>query len=168
MNYLSIKGELIGLDISNEMTTQFKNKGFNNFEKHPFFRSYLRLLKDVKLSHFGSSKYFLIYEFDLETKDLRFLKRIENSTQEEEKHGDIKKAKSVSELLENVSVFVANRYGPNIKRIKRRFIPIISREKNIEKTLNKVKLYSNKIEIEKENRLNKEIIFIKREEIANW
>ncbi len=118
--------------------------------------------------HFGSSKYFLIYEFDLETKDLRFLKRIENSTQEEEKHGDIKKAKSVSELLENVSVFVANRYGPNIKRIKRRFIPIISREKNIEKTLNKVKLYSNKIEIEKENRLNKEIIFIKREEIANW
>jgi len=23
--------------------------------------------------HFGSSKYFLIYEFDLETKDLRFL-----------------------------------------------------------------------------------------------
>lgn len=118
--------------------------------------------------HFGSSKYFLIYEFDLETKDLRFLKRIENSTQEEEKHGDIKKAKSVSELLGNVSVFVANRYGPNIKRIKRRFIPIISREKNIEKTLNKVKLYSNKIEIEKENRLNKEIIFIKREEIANW
>lgn len=118
--------------------------------------------------HFGSSKYFLIYEFDLETKNLRFLKRIENSTQEEEKHGDIKKAKSVSELLENVSVFVANRYGPNIKRIKRRFIPIISREKNIEKTLNKVKLYSNKIEIEKENRLNKEIIFIKREEIANW
>jgi len=50
MNYLSVKGELIALDISNEMTTQFKNKGFNNFEKHLFFLSYLRLLKGVKLS----------------------------------------------------------------------------------------------------------------------
>ena len=114
--------------------------------------------------HFGSSKYFLIYDFDLETKDLRFLKRIENSTQEEEKHGAIKKAKSVSELLKNVFVLVAFRYGPNIIRIKKRFVPIISREKNIEKTLNKVKLYSNKIksEIEKEKGIDKGIIYIKK------
>jgi len=115
--------------------------------------------------HFGSSKYFLIYDFDLETKDLRFLKRIENSSQEEEKHGDIKKAKSVSELLKNVFVLVAFRYGPNIIRIKKRFVPIISREKNIDKTLNKIKLLSNKIktEIEKEKGIDKEIIYIK-----NW
>ena len=114
--------------------------------------------------HFGSSKYFLIYDFDLETKDLRFLKRIENSSQEEEKHGDSKKAKSVSELLKNVFVFVAFRYGPNIIRIKKRFVPIISREKNIEKTLNKVILCSNKIksEIEKEKGIDKEIIYIKK------
>ena len=114
--------------------------------------------------HFGSSKYFLIYDFDLETKDLRFLKRIENSTQEEEKHGDIKKAKSVSALLKNVFVLVAFRYGPNIIRIKKRFVPIISREKNIEKALNKVELYSNKIksEIKKEKGIDKEIIYIKK------
>jgi len=114
--------------------------------------------------HFGSSKYFLIYDFDLETKDLRFLKRIENSTPEEEKHGDIKKAKSVSELFKNVFVLVAFRYGPNIIRIKKRFVPIISREKNIEKTLNKVKLCSNKIksEIEKEKGIDKGIIYIKK------
>ena len=114
--------------------------------------------------HFGSSKYFLIYDFDLETKDLRFLKRIENSTQEEEKHGDIKKVKSVSELLKNVFVLVAFRYGPNIIRIKKRFVPIISREKNIEETLNKVKLCSNEIksEIEKEKGIDKDIIYIKK------
>ena len=114
--------------------------------------------------HFGSSKYFLIYDFDLETKDLRFLKRIENSTQEEEKHGDIKKAKSVSELLKNVFVLVAFKYGPNIIRIKKRFVPIISREKNIEKTLNKIKIYINKIksEIKKEKGIDKEIIYIKK------
>jgi len=94
----------------------------------------------------------------------RFLKRIENSTQEEEKHGAIKKAKSVSELLKNVFVLVAFRYGPNIIRIKKRFVPIISREKNIEKTLNKVKLFSNKIksEIEKEKGIDKDIIYIKK------
>ena len=114
--------------------------------------------------HFGSSKYFLIYDFDLKTKDLRFLKRIENSTQEEEKHGDIKKAKSVSELLKNVFVLVAFKYGPNIIRIKKRFVPIISREKNIEKTLNKIKIYINKIksEIKKEKGIDKEIIYIKK------
>ncbi|MBA7542670.1 hypothetical protein ES705_34994 [subsurface metagenome] len=114
--------------------------------------------------HFGSSKYFLVYEFDLETKDLKFLKRIENSTPEEEEHGDIKKAKGVSELLKNIFVFAAFRYGPNIIRIKKRFVPIISREKNIEKTLNKVKLFSNKIksEIKKEKEIDKEIIYIKK------
>ena len=114
--------------------------------------------------HFGSSKFFLIYDFDLETKDLRFLKRIENSTQEEEEHGDIKKAKSVSELLKNIFVFAAFRYGPNIVRIKKRFVPIISREKNIEKTLYKIKLISNKIksEIEKEKGIDKEIIYIRK------
>ena len=116
--------------------------------------------------HFGSSKYFLIYDFDLEAKDLRFIKRIVNSSQEEEKHGDIKKAKSVSELLKNVFIFTAFRYGPNIIRIKKRFVPIISREKNIEKTLYKIKLISNKIksEIEKEKGIDKEIIYIKKEE----
>ena len=116
--------------------------------------------------HFGSSKYFLIYDFDLETEDLRFIKRIVNSSQEEEKHGDIKKAKSVSELLKNVFVFAAFRYGPNIVRIKKQFVTIISREKNIEKTLYKIKLLSNKIksEIEKEKGIDKEIIYIKKEE----
>ncbi|HAJ32888.1 MAG TPA: hypothetical protein DCK79_05905 [Candidatus Atribacteria bacterium] len=44
--------------------------------------------------HFGSSNYFLIYDFDLETKDLRLLKKIENSTQVEEKHGILKKQKA--------------------------------------------------------------------------
>jgi len=116
--------------------------------------------------HFGSSKYFLIYEFNLETKDLKFLNKIENSTPEEEKHGDTKKAKSVSELLKNIFVFAAFRYGPNIIRIKKRFVPIISREKNIEKTLYKIKFLSNKIksEMEKEKGIDKEIIYIKKEE----
>jgi predicted Fe-Mo cluster-binding NifX family protein len=126
---------------------------------------------DFSVEHFGSAKYFLFYEFDLEKKNIVFLKSINNYTlpEEEEKHGDLKKAKSVSELLENVSVFVANKYGPNIKRIKKRFVPIISREKNIEKTLSRIKKINRQIktEVEKENRLDKNIIFIKREDVTN-
>ncbi len=126
---------------------------------------------DFSVEHFGSAKYFLFYEFDLEKKNIVFLKSINNYTlqKEEEKHGDLKKAKSVSELLENVSVFVANKYGPNIKRIKKRFVPIISREKNIEKTLSRIKKINRQIktEVEKENRLDKNIIFIKREDVTN-
>ena len=126
---------------------------------------------DLSVEHFGSAKYFLFYEFDLEKKNIVFLKSINNYTlqKEEEKHGDLKKAKSVSELLENVSVFVANKYGPNIKRIKKRFVPIISREKNIEKTLSRIKKINRQIktEVEKENRLDKNIIFIKREDVTN-
>lgn len=127
---------------------------------------------DFSDEHFGSAKYYLFYEFDLEKKNMVFLKSINNynpQEEEEEKHGDPKKAKSVSELLKNVSVFVANKYGPNIKRIKKRFVPIISRERNIEKTLSRIKDINHqiKIEIEKESKLDKKIIFIKREEIAN-
>ena len=126
---------------------------------------------DFSDEHFGSAKYYLFYEFDLEKKNMVFLKSINNYTpqEEEEKHGDPKKAKSVSELLENVSVFVANKYGPNIKRIKKRFVPIVSRGKNIEKTLSRIKEINHQIktEIEKENRLDKNIIFIKREDITN-
>ncbi|MEA2021103.1 MAG: NifB/NifX family molybdenum-iron cluster-binding protein [Candidatus Caldatribacteriota bacterium] len=126
---------------------------------------------DFSDEHFGSAKYYLFYEFDLEKKNIVFLKSINNYTpqEEEEKHGDPKKAKSVSELLKNVSVFVANKYGPNIKRIKKRFVPIVSRERNIEKALSRIKKINHQIktEIEKENKLDKKIIFIKREEIAN-
>lgn len=115
--------------------------------------------------HFGSSKYFLIYEYDLETKDLIFLEKVINSTEEEEKHGDSKKAKSVSELLKNVFIFVAFSYGPNIIQIRKKFIPIISREKNITNALNKIKQYNDRIksEIEKEKSIEKDIIYIKKE-----
>jgi predicted Fe-Mo cluster-binding NifX family protein len=122
-------------------------------------------VSEFTTEHFGSSKYFLIYEFDLETGDLIFLEKVDNSTPEEEKHGDSKKANSVSELLKNVFIFVAFTYGPNIIRIRKRFIPIISRGKNIKKTLNKIKLLNDQIksEIEKENSIDKDIIYIKEE-----
>jgi len=112
--------------------------------------------------HFGSSKYFLIYELDLDTKKLKFLEKLENSSPEEEIHGDPKKAKKISELMEEVSVLVGFEMGPNIIRIRKKFIPVVSREKNIKIALEELKELNHeiKIELDKESGADKKILYI--------
>ena len=112
--------------------------------------------------HFGSSKYFLIYELDLDTKKLKFLEKLENSSPEEKIHGDPKKAKKISELIEEASVLVGFKMGPNIIRIRKKFIPVISREKNIKIALEELKELNHeiKIELNKKNETNKKILYI--------
>jgi predicted Fe-Mo cluster-binding NifX family protein len=77
--------------------------------------------------HFGDSKYYDIYEIS-ET-DSKFVKRIKNTTEEdnEEIHADPKKAKGVSQLFkkEDVKVLVSKVFGPNIKRIKTKFVCVL-------------------------------------------
>ena len=109
--------------------------------------------KTFCLDHFGDSKYFLVYEVDSETKDINFLEKIENNSLEEKMHGDPKKAKGISGILKDVKVLVAFAMGPNIVRMRKRFIPVISREKDIEKSLEKFKIHipEIKIELEKED-----------------
>ncbi|MCD4705780.1 NifB/NifX family molybdenum-iron cluster-binding protein [bacterium] len=102
-------------------------------------------------NHFGDSKYFLIYEYDLENKNIEFAEKINNNSEDEEEHGDIKKAKSISDVLKEISVLVAFVMGPNIARMRKKFVPVISREKNIEKTLNKIK--EDMVRIIKESQL---------------
>ena len=112
--------------------------------------------------HFGSSKYFLIYELDLDTKKLKFLEKLENSSPEEKIHGDPKKAKKISELMKEISVLVGFKMGSNIIRIRKKFIPVISREKNIKIALEELKGLSPeiKIELNKKNETNKKILYI--------
>jgi predicted Fe-Mo cluster-binding NifX family protein len=89
--------------------------------------------------HFGDSKYFLIYECDSLSKEISFLNKQENNSEEEEKHGDPKKAKGISSILKDIPVLLAFVMGPNIVRMRKKFIPIISKEKDIQKTLEKFK-----------------------------
>ncbi len=89
--------------------------------------------------HFGDSKYFLIYECDSEIGKIVFLEKRKNNSEEEEKHGDPKKAKGISEILKEVPVLLAFAMGPNIVRMRKKFVPIISKEKDIKKTLEKFK-----------------------------
>ncbi len=110
--------------------------------------------------HFGSAKKFLIYELNLDTGDTKIVKTIENDTPEERTHGDPEKAKKISELLKDVQVLIGFAMGPNIIRMRKKFVPIISREKNIETALSKLKSLLNEIKssLEKEE---KDVLFIR-------
>jgi len=89
--------------------------------------------------HFGDADYYDIYSIN--DKQADFIKRISNTVDEEEEvHADPKKAKGISQLLftENISVVVSKIFGPNIKRIKKKFVCIIIKDKNIEEGIRKV------------------------------
>lgn len=83
--------------------------------------------------HFGDSYYYFIYE--ISNSETTFIKKIDNTTEEddEEIHADPKKAKNVTQMLkeENIEVVVSKIYGPNIKRIKKKFVCILMNDDDI-------------------------------------
>lgn len=90
--------------------------------------------------HFGESPYFLLYELKQGEPD--FLEKVENITREEEEaedeaHGDPIKAKNISSFLKtkSVNVLLAHQMGPNVVKVSKNFVPVISREVDIEKSL---------------------------------
>ncbi len=90
-------------------------------------------------SHFGEADYYDIYAIDEEQAD--FIKRIFNTVDEEEEvHADPKKAKGIANLLlkEKVSIVVSKIFGPNLKRIKKKFVCIIVKEDEIEDGIRKI------------------------------
>lgn len=90
-------------------------------------------------SHFGEADYYDIYAIDEEQAD--FIKRISNTVDEEEEvHADPKKAKGIANLLlkEKVSIVVSKIFGPNLKRIKKKFVCIIVKEDEIEDGIRKI------------------------------
>lgn len=88
--------------------------------------------------HFGDAYYFYIYSFS--DNGIEFLKRIENTTDEDskEKHGDPKKAKGILGLLksQDVKVFVSKIFGPNIKRMKKNFVCVLINNDKISDSFN--------------------------------
>ncbi len=95
--------------------------------------------KNFTDNHFGDSSKFFIYEYDSENQNIEFVEKIENKSEVEGEHGDIKKAKNISVILKDISILVAFVMGPNIIRMRKKFVPVVSREKNILKTLEKIK-----------------------------
>jgi len=86
--------------------------------------------------HFGDAKFYDIYEINKTKFD--FLKRLHNTVEEkEEVHADPQKAKGITELLKNegVKIVVSKIFGPNIKRIKKKFLCIIMDNDTIDESL---------------------------------
>ena len=85
--------------------------------------------------HFGSAQFFLIYTLNLHTKEIQLQKTIPNKTPEENRHGDPKKAQNISVLLQGIPILIGRYMGPNITRIRKKFIPIIAAIDSIEDSL---------------------------------
>ncbi len=82
--------------------------------------------------HFGDSEYFDIYELVEET--FNFKTRLKNTSEDEKVHADPKKAGSIAGLLktQGVQVVFSRQFGPNIVRIRRRFVCIKLQSKSVE------------------------------------
>jgi predicted Fe-Mo cluster-binding NifX family protein len=96
--------------------------------------------------HSGDAKYYDLYQIN--SSSANFIKRIENNTGKEERHADPLKAKGISELLkkEGVQVMVAKRFGPNIKRIKSKFVCVMMNDDEIAISLKNLQKQINRIE----------------------
>ena len=91
--------------------------------------------------HFGDADYYDIYEISADKAKL--LKRIDNSTEEdddEDGHGDPVKAQGIVGILkkEGVKMSVSRVFGPNLKRVKKKFLCIIVKEGSIEESIKKL------------------------------
>ncbi len=101
--------------------------------------------------HVGMSKYFQIFKYSPKYDKLIFQETRVNPKYEEAKakvHGDPEKAKAVSLILVGIDAIVGKMMGPNIVRLKNKFVPIIIREPRIEKAKEKIKEYINEIDEE--------------------
>ncbi|MGD1823167.1 MAG: NifB/NifX family molybdenum-iron cluster-binding protein [Pleomorphochaeta sp.] len=79
---------------------------------------------DFTQRHFGDSNRFDMYDISKET--VTFIKQIENNSEEERVHADPRKAGSIANILkkEEIQVVVSKQFGPNILRIKKKFVCI--------------------------------------------
>ena len=87
-------------------------------------------------THFGDSDHYDLYELS-ETEAI-FLKRITNTVEEEEEtHADPKKAKGIINLLvkNEVHTVISKIFGPNIKRIKKKFVCILMNNANLDDSI---------------------------------
>jgi len=84
--------------------------------------------KNFNNDHFGMASLFHVYRFSQGKEN--FVEKRENPKfQEDEslKHGDPKKAQSVSSALKGIDVIVGRKMGPNIVRLLKDFVCIVAK-----------------------------------------
>jgi len=102
--------------------------------------------------HFGDADSFQIYE--ISKTDSKFLKTVNNTSEEEgdenQRHGNPQKAKSITEIVKNygVQVLCGKRFGQNIVRMVNRFLPVLVSVDTIEEAIPLIQKNFQKIEEE--------------------
>ncbi len=89
--------------------------------------------------HFGDAESYSIYA--LSPDGYKLIKRIENNTEEERMHADPVKAKGVTGMLkeQKVQVALSKVFGPNIKRITKKFVCVVAGVGTVEEGMKKLK-----------------------------
>jgi len=107
--------------------------------------------KNIKQDdHVGMSKYFQVWEYlngKLTFKEKR--KNIKYNEDETRIYGDPNKAKVTTSALKGIEILVGKRFGPNIVRLKNKFVCTVVRESEIKKALKIIKENINEIIKEK-------------------
>lgn len=108
--------------------------------------------------HFGDAEKYYIYR--LTAGSFEFLKKIANTTEEERRHADPVKAKGVTGMLkaENVQVAVSKVFGPNIKRIKKKFVCVVAPGQIVEVVLSELPHRFQELVSQWESGENREIV----------
>ena len=98
--------------------------------------------------HIGMSRYFQIWHYSSSNGNLVLRETRDNPKYAEDEtrvHGDPNKEKAVSSVLGNVDVLVGKMFGPNIVRLKRKYVCAVVRDSNIETALELIKANINEI-----------------------
>lgn len=92
--------------------------------------------------HFGEAKSYKIYK--ISKNDIEYIDKIQNTSRRESHeglgHGDAEKAGDIKSLLKrrDVDCILGHKIGKNIIRMRRHFIPIVSRNRVIDKSIKEV------------------------------
>ena len=109
--------------------------------------------------HIGMSKFFQVWKYS--KGELSFVETRKNVKYKEDEtriHGDLGKAKATASALTNIDVLVGKMMGPNIKRLKGKFVCAIIRESEIKKATEIIKENINEIIEEKNEKERKGVI----------
>ncbi len=110
-------------------------------------------------NHVGMSKYFRLYRFsDSQEKFIEQRSNLKYKEDETKTHGDLGKAKATASALGNVDVLIGRMFGPNITRLRNKFVCAVVRRDTIEETIQTIHENINEIIEEKSKKDRRGII----------
>jgi len=116
--------------------------------------------------HFGDAEYYAVYEVN--NAGYTHVETIRNNTIDgkdgKNGHGDAIKAKHIMMILmeKNIEILLNKNFGPNIYRIKLKFVPVITGKNTIEEGLNEIIEHYNEINTEWEKGSERSFISLKQ------